>query len=61
MTYEDYMTGRDPVLQAALEFPTSEGARLLSDHGGRPLEVYFHWRRPGQGEALQRHDHLAGR
>ncbi len=61
MTCEDYMTGRDPVLEAAIGFPPMEGNRLLSDHGGRPLEVYFHWRRPSQKEALERHDHMAGR
>lgn len=53
MTYEDYSSGRDPVLEAALNFPDEEGRKFFVDAGGRDLSLYFHWRRPTQKEAFR--------
>jgi tetratricopeptide (TPR) repeat protein len=53
MSHDDYITGRDPALEAALTLSPSEGNHFFTDPGGRELQVYFHWRRPSQREAFQ--------
>jgi len=53
MSYDDYITGSDPALEAALTLPPAEGNRFFTDPGGRELQLYFHWRRPSQQEAFQ--------
>ena len=53
MSYDDYITGRDPALEAALTLPSSEGIRFFTDPGGRDLSEYFHWRRPSQRQAFR--------
>jgi hypothetical protein len=53
MTYDHYSNGQDPVLRAALNFPSEEGRKFFVDAGGRDIPLYFHWRRPTQKAAFQ--------
>lgn len=48
MTYANYVTGRDPALEAALRLTDEEGENYFVDAGGREIPLYLHWRRPSQ-------------
>ena len=48
LTFDDYIAGRDPGLEACLQLDEETAARFLADPGGRPLPLYYHWRRPSQ-------------
>ena len=52
LTYVDYASGKDPVLDAALHFDIGEADQFFQDEGGRPLPLYFRWRRPSQRSAF---------
>jgi len=52
MTYADYASGKDPALDAALQLDFSEANRYFQDEGGRPIPLYFRWRRPSQRSAF---------
>jgi hypothetical protein len=53
MTYDDYSSGRDIVLEAALNLPYEQGREFFLDAGGREIPLYFHWRRPTQKNAFE--------
>jgi tetratricopeptide (TPR) repeat protein len=48
MTYSDYEQGIDPVLDAALDFPSEKGHLFFEDEGGRNIEKYLPWRKKSQ-------------
>ncbi len=48
LTFADFAAGRDPGLEACLQLDDGTAAEYLSDAGGRPLPLYFQWRRPSQ-------------
>ncbi len=48
MTYANYVTGRDPAMEAALRLTEEEGKNYFVDAGGREIPLYLHWRRPSQ-------------
>lgn len=48
LTFDDFVAGRDPGLEACLQLDDKTAAEFLSDVGGRPLPLYLHWRRPSQ-------------
>jgi len=52
MSYADYSGGKDPVLDAALNLSFSSADRYFEDEGGRPIPLYFRWRRPSQRVAF---------
>jgi hypothetical protein len=48
LTFDDYAKLRDPALETCLQLDEKTAAGFLADPGGRPLPLYFHWRRPSQ-------------
>jgi hypothetical protein len=48
LTFDDFVAGRDQGLEACLQLDDNIAAEFLSDAGGRPIPLYFHWRRPSQ-------------
>ena len=48
LTFDDYADGRDPGLEMCLQLNEETASKFLADPGGRPLPLYFHWRRPSQ-------------
>jgi hypothetical protein len=54
MAYEDYSSGRDKALEAALTLSYEQGREFFLDAGGREIPLYFHWRRPTQKDAFEK-------
>ena len=54
MTYDDYESGKDFALEAALYFPLERAHILFEDAGGRPIPRYLPWRRLSQKNAFER-------
>ncbi len=52
MTYEEFVSGKDPLLKMAMNFPVEKGKIFFTDAGGRPIRKYFHWNRPSQEKAF---------
>jgi len=55
MSYADYATGKDPVLDAALAATPEQVQLYFQDETGRPLPLYMRWRRPSQKPAFVGH------
>lgn len=55
MSYADYATGKDPVLDAALAATPEQVQLYFQDETGRPLPLYMRWRRPSQEPAFVGH------
>ncbi|MGB5849836.1 MAG: tetratricopeptide repeat protein [Ignavibacteriaceae bacterium] len=54
MTYDDYKSGKDPALEAALNFPLDKGHLFFEDAGGRLIPRYLPWRRLSQKNAFEK-------
>jgi hypothetical protein len=54
MTYNDYKSGKDTALEAALNFPSDKGHLIFEDAGGRPIPRYLPWRRLSQKDAFEK-------
>lgn len=54
MSYAEYSEGKDPVLQAALDLSFRDAHKYFDDEGGRPIPLYFRWRRPSQRVAFNK-------
>ena len=54
MTYDDYKYGKDPALEAALNFPLDKGHLFFEDAGGRLIPRYLPWRRLSQKNAFEK-------
>jgi len=52
MSYAEYATGKDPVLDAALRATPEQVQLYFQDETGRPLPLYMRWRRPSQKDAF---------
>jgi hypothetical protein len=55
MSYAEYATGKDPVLDAALRVAPERVQLYFQDETGRPLPLYMRWRRPSQKPAFTGH------
>ncbi len=53
MSYEDYESGKDAALEAALYFPIDKAHILFEDAGGRLIPRYLPWRRLSQKNAFE--------
>jgi len=54
MTYDDYKSGKDSALEAALSFPIDKAHIFFEDAGGRLIERYLPWRRLSQKNAFEK-------
>ena len=54
MTYDDYESGKDSALEAALNFPIDKAHILFEDAGGRLIPRYLPWRRLSQKNAFEK-------
>lgn len=54
MTYDDYESGKDSALEAALYFPIDKAHILFEDAGGRLIPRYLPWRRLSQKNAFEK-------
>ena len=54
MTYDNYRSGKDPALEAALNFPIDKAHILFEDAGGRLIPRYLPWRRLSQKNAFEK-------
>jgi hypothetical protein len=52
MSYAEYSGGKDPVLRAALDLSYKDADKYFEDEGGRPIPLYFRWRRSDQRVAF---------
>jgi tetratricopeptide (TPR) repeat protein len=55
VTYAEYATGKDPVLDAALTATREQVQPYFEDETGRTLPLYMRWRRPSQKSAFTEH------
>jgi hypothetical protein len=54
MTYAEYKAGKDPALEASLNFPLDKAHLFFEDAGGRPIHSYLPWRRLSQKDAFEK-------
>jgi hypothetical protein len=52
MSYAEYATGKDPVLDKAVRATAEQVQLYFQDETGRPLPLYMRWRRPSQKSAF---------
>ncbi|HEV7395674.1 MAG TPA: hypothetical protein VGN86_04110 [Pyrinomonadaceae bacterium] len=58
MSYAEYATGKDPVLNAVLTATPEQIRPYFEDETGRPLPLYMRWRRPNQKLAFTKQQWL---